>query len=71
MTDLLFYRKTIKMLTPPIPRYVDHLYYPILVPLGGGNRIVEMLGKAVNEYNDRVADHNKQFERTDPRGWCI
>lgn len=32
-----------------IPRYVDHLWYPILmVPFSGANRIVEMQGKEVN-----------------------
>lgn len=39
-----------------IPRYVDHLWYPILVPIHGAGhcRIVEMQGKKVNEWNDMV-----------------
>lgn len=36
------------------PRYEDHLWYPILVRLGGYCRIVEMQGKEVNEWNDMV-----------------
>lgn len=38
-----------------IPRYVDHLWYPILVRCGGFCRIVEMQGRKVNEWNDWVA----------------
>ena len=37
-----------------IPRYVNHLWYPILVPFSGANRIVEMQGKEVNAWNDMV-----------------
>ena len=37
-----------------IPRYVDHLWYPILIPMGGYCRIVEMQGKEVNAWNDMV-----------------
>jgi hypothetical protein len=37
-----------------VPRYVDHLWYPILVPMGGYNRIVEMQGRQVNEWNDNM-----------------
>lgn len=37
-----------------IPRYVDHLWYPILVKMGGGCRIVELQGRSVNEWNDMV-----------------
>ena len=38
-----------------IPRYVDHLWYPILVKgLGGGCRIVELQGREVNAWNDMV-----------------
>jgi hypothetical protein len=39
-----------------IPRYVDHLWYPILCRgLGSGHcRIVEMQGKEVNAWNDYV-----------------
>jgi hypothetical protein len=39
-----------------IPRYVDHLWYPILIPMGGYCRIVEMQGKEVNAWNDMVRD---------------
>jgi hypothetical protein len=37
-----------------ITRYVDHLWYPILVKTAGYHRIVEMQGKGVNEWNDMV-----------------
>ena len=37
-----------------IPRYVDHLWYPILVKITGYNRIIEMQGRAVNEWNDKI-----------------
>ena len=37
-----------------IPRYVNHLWYPILVKMDGYHRIVEMQGKSVNEWNDMV-----------------
>ncbi len=42
------------------PRYVDHLWYPILVrPQGSGHcRIVEMQGKMVNDWNDMVRRQN-------------
>jgi hypothetical protein len=37
-----------------IPRYIDHLWYPILVKMGGGHHIVEMQGRYVNKWNDMV-----------------
>jgi len=37
-----------------VPRYVDYLWYPILVKMGGYHRIVEMQGINVNEWNDMV-----------------
>jgi hypothetical protein len=37
-----------------IPRYVDHLWYPVLVKMGGGHKIVEMQGCCVNKWNDMV-----------------
>jgi hypothetical protein len=38
-----------------IPRYVDHLWYPIIVKSSaGGTRIMEMQGKSVNDWNDMV-----------------
>jgi hypothetical protein len=39
-----------------IPRYIDHLWYPILVKLGGGYRIVEMRGVEVNRWNDNIKE---------------
>lgn len=38
----------------PVQQFKDNLWYPILVPMGGYNRIVEMLGKNINEHNNRV-----------------
>ncbi len=39
-----------------IPRYEDHLWYPILVRVRGSNhsRIVKMQGCEVNAWNDYV-----------------
>lgn len=37
-----------------IPRYIDHLWYPILIKSGGYHQIVEMQGQSVNEWNDMV-----------------
>jgi hypothetical protein len=54
-----------------IPRYVDHLWYPILVKMGGGHRIVEMQGRKVNEWNDMVEEQWRQDTKGHPRGWCI
>jgi hypothetical protein len=56
-----------------IPRYVDHMWYPILVKVHGGcgHRIVEMQGKKVNEWNDMVAEQYKQDTKNHPRGWCV
>lgn len=47
-----------------VPILEDNLWYPILVKIGGYHRIVEMQGKAVNEWNERV---RKQDERKDQR----
>jgi hypothetical protein len=47
-----------------IPRYVDHLWYPILVKMAGYHRIEEMQGRRVNEWNDMV---RKQNERTNQK----
>ncbi len=40
----------------PIPRLIDHLWYPILVRVRGSNhcRIVEMQGCEVNAWNEYV-----------------
>ncbi len=41
-----------------ISKYVDNLWYPIVVKSSaGGTRIVEMLGKEVNEYNKNLWKH--------------
>lgn len=47
------------------PRYVDHLWYPILVKVGGINKIVEMQGREVNAWNDLI---QLQRENTHLRG---
>jgi|Laugrespbdmm15dd_1035085.scaffolds.fasta_scaffold56155_2 hypothetical protein len=54
-----------------IPRYVNHLWYPILVKMGGGHRIVELQGKEVNAWNDRVREQWLQDTKGYPRGWRI
>ena len=54
-----------------IPRYVDHLWYPILVKMGGGHKIVEMQGKQVNAWNDMIQQQWEQDTKGHPRGWCI
>ena len=54
-----------------IPRYVDHLWYPILVKMGGGHRIVEMQGRKVNEWNDMVQKQQEEDTKNHPRGWKI
>jgi hypothetical protein len=54
-----------------IPRYVDHLWYPILVKVGGGHVIREMQGKSVNEWNDMVREQWLQDTKNHPRGWRI
>ena len=51
----------------PYIRYVDHLWYPILIPSGGGHRIVEMLGADVNAWNDRL---HRQYPVRIPMG-CV
>jgi hypothetical protein len=38
------------------PRYIDHLWYPILVKMAGYHRIVEMQGREVNAWNDMVEE---------------
>jgi hypothetical protein len=53
------------------PRYVDHLWYPILVKLAGYHQIVEMQGKSVNAWNDRVEEQYNQDTKYHPRGWCV
>lgn len=54
-----------------IPRYVDHLWYPILVKMSGGHKIVEMQGCKVNEWNDMVRKQWNEDTKNYPRGWCI
>ena len=54
-----------------IPRYVDHLWYPILVKMAGYHCIVEMQGRKVNEWNDMVRQQWEQDTKGHPRGWCV
>lgn len=54
-----------------IPRYVDHLWYPILVKVGGGHKIVEMQGRKVNEWNDMVSRQHLEDTKNHPRGWRV
>lgn len=53
------------------PRYIDHLWYPILVKMGGGHKIVEMQGRKVNEWNDMVNRQWQEDTKNHPRGWCV
>lgn len=55
----------------PVPRLVDHLWYPILVKMAGYHRIVEMQGKKVNEWNDMVREQWEQETKGHPKGWCV
>ena len=55
----------------PVQRYVDHLWYPIVVKYGGSGKIVELQGKKVNEWNDMVREQYKQDTKGHPRGWCV
>ena len=54
-----------------VPRYIDHLWYPILVKMGGGNKIVEMQGCEVNRWNDMVRQQYYEDTKSHPRGWSI
>ena len=47
----------------PVKRLEDHLWYPILVKVGGGHKIVEMQGKKVNEWNDMVAEQERNSRK--------
>ncbi len=55
------------------PTYEDHLWYPILVRYGGAAycHIVEMQGREVNAWNDKVRRQWEQDTKGYPRGWCI
>jgi hypothetical protein len=44
-----------------IPKYEDHLWYPILVRHGGYCRIVEMQGREANAWNDMVASYQTRI----------
>lgn len=44
-----------------IPVYESNKTYPILVKIGGSYKIVEMLGKVVNEYNDSIKNENYYY----------
>jgi hypothetical protein len=54
-----------------VPRYEDHLWYPILVKAGGGYVIREMQGREVNAWNDMVRQQWEQDTKSYPRGWCV
>ncbi len=54
-----------------VPRYEDHLWYPILVKEGGGHVIRELQGKSVNEWNDMVRQQWEQDTKNHPRGWYV
>ena len=54
-----------------IERYEDHLWYPIIVKIGGERRIVEMQGIEVNRWNDMVRQQWYEDVKNHPRGWCI
>ncbi len=55
----------------PIPRYEDHLWYPILVKVGGGHVIRELQGREVNAWNDMVRQQWEQDTKNHPRGWYV
>ncbi len=59
------------MMVKVIPRYVDHLWYPILVKVDGGHNIVEMQGRNVNEWNDMVRRKWYLDTNNHPKGWCV
>lgn len=54
-----------------VPRYEDHLWYPILIKSGGGCIIRELQGKSVNEWNDMVRQQWEQDTKGHPTGWCV
>ncbi len=54
-----------------IPRYEDHLWYPILVKMSGCHQIMEMQGKQVNAWNDMVRQQWYEDTKNHPRGWCV
>ena len=54
-----------------IPRYENHLWYPILVKMGGGHKIVELQGREVNAWNDMVRQQWYEDTNNHPRGWCV
>jgi hypothetical protein len=58
------------MTVRPIPRLVDHLWYPILVKFAGYHHIIEMQGREVNEWNDMVREQWRQDTKDHPR-WYI
>lgn len=56
-----------------VPRYEDHLWYPILVKIqnAGYHKIVEMQGRVVNAHNDMVERQRREELSKHPRGWRI
>lgn len=56
-----------------IPRYEDHLWYPILVkmPWSTYYKIIEMQGREVNRWNDAIVEKYHKDTKDHPRGWRI
>ena len=54
-----------------VPRYEDNLWYPILVKMGGGHRIIEMQGVEVNAWNDMVREQWQKDTEERPNRWYI
>lgn len=52
-----------------VERFKDNLWYPIVVKTENGNKIVEMLGKEANDWNDMLDKLNPN-KRIYPIG-CI
>ena len=43
-----------------VERFKDNLWYPIVVKTENGNKIVEMLGKEANDWNDMLDKLNEK-----------
>lgn len=44
-----------------IPIYENHLWYPIVIQTDDGNKIVEMLGREVNDWNYEVSKNTPKL----------
>lgn len=44
-----------------IPVYENHLWYPVVIQTEDGNKIVEMLGKEVNDWNYEVSKNTPRL----------